>query len=98
MGEKSEVWTSLDSVQIAGKSSKELKDLAQQLLLHSETIWLQLLFIVTMHEQYPYLAKSPDGTLFIHSTSHGAMNSIPKKQGDKSLFMNNDNYYSSNSA
>ena len=32
--------SSLDSVQIAGKSSKELKDLAQQLLLQSEQLEL----------------------------------------------------------
>ena len=32
--------SSLDSVQIAGKSSKELKDLAQQLLLQSEQLKL----------------------------------------------------------
>ena len=61
-------------------------------------LWLRLLFIDTI----PWTAPAPSSFQTEHYSSHSinycAMNSSPEKQGNKSLFMNSDNYYSSNSS
>ena len=54
----------------------------------------QVLAPVTIHSQYMNSTR----TLQSSQTEHCAINSLPEKQGDKSLFMNSNNYYSSNSA
>ena len=59
---------------------------------------LRLLVIDTIPWTTPAPSSFQTEHYSSHSINHCAMNSSPEKQGDKSLFMNIDSYYSSNSS